>query len=150
MSVKNPDNSASGKPGLSKLLRFALTIVIAHAAVATLHGAAHQALGVSLSVSQSLFVIIVIAIAPVLAGLLLWKKPSAAGAVMLALSMAGSLVFGVYNHFVALSPDHVSHVGAMSNSAWVTVFQATALLLPLTELAGTVVGLLLLKRVSAS
>ncbi len=125
-------------------------MVIAHAAVATLHGAAHQTLGVELSTSQSLFVIVVIAVAPVLAGLLLWKKHGTAGAVMLAISMAGSLVFGVYNHFVTLSPDHVSHVAAMSNSAWVTVFQATALLLPLTELAGTVVGLLLLKRASAS
>ncbi|HEX8000736.1 MAG TPA: hypothetical protein VF528_20310 [Pyrinomonadaceae bacterium] len=131
---------------MNTLTRFALVTVIAHAAVATLHGAAHQRLGVGLSTSQSLFVIVVITIAPIVAAILLWKKLPTAGAVILTLSMAGSLLFGVYNHFVGISPDHVSNVAAMSRSSWVSVFQSTAFLLPLTEAAGTIAGIFLLKR----
>jgi uncharacterized membrane protein len=131
---------------MGKLIRFTWATIIVHAGVSTLHGAAHQILGVKLTLSQSLFVIIVIAIAPLLAGVLLWKKASAAGAIILLLSMAGSLAFGVYHHFVAISPDHVAHVSALSHSSWVTVFQATAFLLAPVEAVGVVAGILLLKR----
>lgn len=130
---------------MNKLKRFALMTVIVHAAVSTLHGAAHKILGVSLTMFQSLFVIVVIAAAPLLAGVLLWKKTSEAGAVMLLISMAGALVFGVYYHFVAISPDHVSHVAALSQSLWVPVFQVTAFLLAPIEALGVAAAVLLLK-----
>lgn len=135
---------------MTVLTRLALAIVIAHAAIATLHGAAHKALGVELSLSQTLFVAIVITVAPVLAGVLLWKRAGAAGAPVFLISMAGSFVFGVYYHFIAISPDHVSHVAATSRGPWATAFQVTAFLLMFVELAGIVVGALLSKRVFAS
>ena len=53
-----------------------------------------------------------------------------------AATMAGSLVFGIVNHFVIVSPDHVSHVAA----EWRTLFGTTAALLVATELAGVVAG----------
>jgi hypothetical protein len=52
--------------------------------------------------------------------------------------MAGSLVFGVVNHFVIVSPDHVSHVPA----EWSTLFTVTAVLLAVLEAAGTAAGVL--------
>jgi hypothetical protein len=45
--------------------------------------------------------------------------------------MAASLVFGVVNHFLLASPDHVSHVAQQ----WRTLFATTAVLLALTEAA---------------
>ena len=47
--------------------------------------------------------------------------------------MAGSLVFGLVNHFVLASPDHVAHVAP----EWRPLFTATAVLLALTEALGS-------------
>jgi hypothetical protein len=60
--------------------------------------------------------------------------------------MAGAFVFGVYNHFVLTGSDHVFHVPGIPGSLWVTAFQATAALLALSEAAGAITGLLILKR----
>jgi hypothetical protein len=130
-------------------IRPALVIVVAHAVVVALHSAAHLILDVQASPAQTVFIVAVIMIAPVLAGLLLWRKVKMTGALLLAGSMMGSLVFGVYNHFVALSPDHVSHVSQMSPVSWAVVFQVTAVLLALTEALGFGVGVTMLKRSQA-
>jgi hypothetical protein len=52
--------------------------------------------------------------------------------------MAGSLIFGLYYHYVALSADHVSQLplGAAQG-----LFRLTALLLVAAETFGLVVGL---------
>lgn len=84
-------------------------------------------------------------LAPLAAGLLLWKRMKTAGALLLAASMAGSLIFGVYNHFVALSPDHVSHVGLLPQKFWALIFQITAVLLVLIEATGIWAGMRTLK-----
>ena len=129
-----------------KAARFALFVIVIHAAIAALHGAAHRALNIELSRSQLLFVAAVVVIAPLLAGVLLLKRGGSSGSILLALSMAGALVFGLYNHFVLVGPDHVSHVPGPPGSLWVTVFQVTAALLALSEAAGAVAGLLMLKK----
>lgn len=133
----------------SSVVRFALLIVVAHAIVVALHSAAHQILGVEASQAQLLFIVAVIIILPPLAGVIIWKGIKGAGAVLLACSMAGSFVFGVYNHFVAHSPDHVSEVSAMSPASWAVIFQITAVLLAVTEALGVYAGMLMLKRDSA-
>lgn len=120
-------------------------MIIIHALVSALHGAAHEQLDVPLSTFQNLYVLLVIVIAPVVAWLLLWRKQFLAGAVLLLCSMAGSLFFGVYNHFVASSPDHVSHVAAAASGIWVVVFQVTAALLAVVEAFGCLVGVWLLR-----
>ena len=130
----------------SNVIRLALATILAHALVVAVHSAAHQILGVQASPTQLLFIVTVIIIAPPLACILLWKGPNVSGAVLLACSMAGALVFGVYNHFVAISPDHISHVSRMSPTSWSIIFQATALLLAITEGFGIYAGLAILKR----
>lgn len=127
-------------------IRLALAAVIAHAVVVALHSTAHQILGVQASPLQMLFIVTVIIIAPPLAGVLLWKDFRWPGAMLLAASMAGSLIFGVYNHFVAHSPDHVSQVSSMSPAGWAVVFQVTALLLSITEALGICAGVLIMER----
>jgi hypothetical protein len=126
--------------------RLAIAIIIAHAAVAFLHAAAHQVLDIRVSTAQLIFILTVIMLSPLVAGLLLWKRLMMAGGMLLAAAMLGSLLFGVYNHFMALSPDHVSHVGGLPQKSWPFIFQATASLLALIEMAGSWVGFRTMKK----
>lgn len=130
---------------MSKVVRFALLIVIAHTIVVALHSAAHQILSVQASPAQLVFIVAVIIIAPPLAGVLIWKGAKEAGTILLACSMAGSLVFGVYNHFVTLSPDHVSEISSMQPATWAVIFQATAAILAIVEALGVYCGIVMLK-----
>ena len=123
-----------------KAARYAIQVIVVHALVSALHGAAHAQLDVPLSFAQNLFVVVVIMIAPLVAGLLLWRKQHLSGTLIFVCSMAGALVFGVYNHFVASSPDHVSHVAVMASGGWVIVFQVTAALVAIIEAFGCLVG----------
>jgi Na+/proline symporter len=126
--------------------RVALFVVIAHAAIVALHSAAHQVLDVRASTAQTVFIVSFIIVAPLVAGGLLWRRASRAGALVLAISLAGSLLFGVYNHFVAESPDHVAHVSLMSPGSWAIIFQATAVLLALSEALGIYAGVRVLRK----
>jgi hypothetical protein len=113
--------------------------VLVHLAVMMLHGQAHDRLHVGLSAWQNIYVIAVIAIAPLIAMLLLWTRYARLGLIVLVVSMAGSLIFGLIYHFVVVSPDHVSHLPPGDAQG---LFRMTAVLLMLTELFGVVVGLL--------
>ena len=114
-------------------------VVLAHLAVMMFHGQAHQQLGVGLSAWQNTFVFVVIAIAPLVAMLLLWTRLARLGLILLAVSMGGSLIFGLAYHYIIVSPDHVSHLPPGDAQG---LFRMTAGLLMLTELIGVIVGLL--------
>jgi hypothetical protein len=64
--------------------------------------------------------------------------------------MLGSFVFGVYYHFIANTIDHVSHVAYLQPVFWSQMFQATALLLAMSELFGAAIGAISLFRRSQS
>lgn len=113
--------------------------VLAHLAVMMLHGQAHDKLSVGLSSWQNIYVLVVIAIAPLFAMVLLWTRYTRPGLLLLVVSMAASLIFGVVYHYVVVSPDHVSHLPPGDAQGQ---FRMTAALLILTELFGVVVGLL--------
>jgi hypothetical protein len=51
--------------------------------------------------------------------------------------MFGSLVFGLYDHFLAVGPDHIHW---QPPNAWGTTFVLTAYLLLITEAIGTYIG----------
>ena len=110
----------------------------AHFAAGILHGLAHAKTGVYLGPRGNLFIVLVITVAPLVAAALLWTTRSKAASLLLVGSMAGSLVFGVYNHFVVVSPDHVLHVPG--TQVWRRVFQASSVLLALSEVVGCAVG----------
>ena len=112
--------------------------VLAHLVVSMVHGRAHEGLAVGLSSWQNMYVLIVIVIAPLIAMVLIWTRLARPGLVLLVISMAGSLTFGVAYHYVVISPDHVSHLPLGDAQG---LFRTTALLLVLTELFGVVVGL---------
>ena len=117
--------------------------VLAHLVVSIIHGRAHEGLAVGLSSWQNMYVMIVIVIAPLIAMMLIWTRLARPGLVLLVISMAGALIFGVVYHYVVISPDHVSHLPPGDAQG---LFRTTALLLVLTELFGVVVGLLGLRE----
>jgi hypothetical protein len=81
-----------------------------------------------MSPAANLFVFIVILAGP-LVGLALTWPAVRLGSWLIAITMAGSLVFGLVNHFVFASPDHVAQVAP----EWRPLFTATAMLLAVTE-----------------
>jgi uncharacterized membrane protein YqaE (UPF0057 family) len=131
----------------SSLVRIAIAIIVAHVVVGTVHGTAHVAMGINMSLAQNLYILIVIWALPVVSGLLLWRRRARAGFVLLCLSMLGALPFGAYYHFVATGADNV---GSLGHHLWALPFQITAVLLALTEAAGSLVGLLGARRVRVS
>jgi hypothetical protein len=123
---------------LNMVFALAILAVLAHAVVALVHGVAHVRLGVALNTWQQCYVAIVIALAPLVAAGMLGTRWARWGYALLAASMAGSLVFGVYFHYVAVSPDHVAHLPPGDWQGW---FRGTALLLAVAEAFGLAVGL---------
>jgi hypothetical protein len=113
-------------------------IVVAHLLVNIAHGLAHQELGVGLSPPDSIFVIVVILIAPLLAMMLLWTAKKRLGLILVSLSMFGSLLFGLYHHFIVISRDHVHSQPA---NPWGIAFVLTAYGLLIAEAIGTYVGI---------
>src|SRR6185312_3046254 len=123
--------------------RICTVIVLAHLVVAIVHGWAHQSLMIGLTTNQQLFIIIVIIAAPLVAMVLSWTQAANTSATLLGLSMLGSLVFGVVNHYVIASPDHVSHLPGVPAAL---AFKVTAALLVITEVLGCLAGWRALQR----
>jgi len=113
-----------------------VTIVVAHLLVSLVHGAAHAQSRVFLSTAGNLYVWTVIMAGPLVGLAALRALSGRVGAWIIAVSMAGALVFGLVNHFIIESGDHVSHV----IGPWRTTFAVTAALLAITEAAGCGVG----------
>jgi hypothetical protein len=108
--------------------RWLTAAILSHLVISIVHGTAHAEAHVPLSRASNLFVFIVIVAGP-LAGLALTWPAKRVGSWVIAVTMAGSLVFGLLNHFVFASPDHVAHVARQ----WQPLFTTTAVLLALTE-----------------
>ncbi len=128
----------SGRQRAKWIARLGLMVVLAHLLVMLAHNAAHDELGVELSALQLGYATLVILLAPIGALILLFTRWARLGAILLAAAMAGALVFGVYWHYVAVSPDHVSHLPAGDAQG---LFRLTALGLAAVEAVGVVVGL---------
>ncbi len=126
------------------LNRLGILIVLIHALIASVHSAAHNALAITMSSWQNAYILIVIVVMPLVAAFLLWRR-SRNGFIVLAISMAGSLVFGGYYHFILAGPDNVAY---LAHHSWTFPFQITALLLAVSELAGVIVGLLGFRRLA--
>lgn len=122
---------------MHSIIRYGTIVVVIHAIVVALHGLAHGKIPVPLSLPQSLFVGSVIVLAPIAAMILLWTPFQQVGSWLLLSSMAGAILFGIYHHFIVISPDHVSQIPF---SGWGVLFHITAILLFLTEGLGCAIG----------
>ena len=112
-----------------------------HTVANVAHGVPHAEVPVALARWQTAFVYLVVLAAPVVALGLLWRGRFRAGATLLAASMAASLAFGLFFHFVVPNPDHVD---AVPTGPWRGPFRATAVLVALSDAVGVAVGVWLL------
>jgi hypothetical protein len=110
-------------------------VVVLHLLVSLVHGWAHGTAGVAGNGPSMAFVVIVIIAGPLVGLAWMWKN-AVAGARIIGVTMAASLVFGLVNHFIIASPDRVDYVVAHAR----TVFEVTAVMLVLSEAAGAVLG----------
>jgi hypothetical protein len=122
---------------------YGTAIVLFHMLVTLIHGAAHSELHIGLSRAELTFVRIVILLCPLVAMGLLWTPWRTSGLVVLTLSMAGSLLFGLYHHFMVTGPDHV---GQQTPGLWANAFGITAYGILMIEAFGTYAGVHLLLR----
>jgi len=108
----------------------ATLIVLLHLLVLFAHGKAHSELQIGASAWQGTFIAVVIFIGPVFAMALLWTRLQRIGFVMLAVTMAGSFVFGVAYHFLVPGSDNAlsRHYGH-----WESLFRMTATWLAVIE-----------------
>ena len=113
--------------------------VIVHLVASLWHGSAHTHLGIELSTQQTLFIYLVIIIAPVIAGILVWTRYVSIGLWVFFLAMLGSFLFGVYHHYVLVSPDNISHLPPGTPQSH-SHFVASAGVIALIELASTLYG----------
>lgn len=118
-------------------------VVVVHGVVNAAHGAAHSMLGVEISSWQQAFIGIVIGLSPLVAAVLLWTSRARLGAAILIGSMAAAFVFGVYYHYVAVSPDHVDHLPPGDARG---LFRGSALFVAASQALGVVVGLWSIRR----
>ncbi|MBW4588831.1 hypothetical protein G7B40_022450 [Aetokthonos hydrillicola Thurmond2011] len=113
-----------------KFAQYGTIITVVHAIANGLHGLAHIEIPVALSALESAFVGIVVLLTPIIAAVLLWTQFYRVGNWLLFGSLAGSFLFGLYKHFIVISPDHVSQV---SFEDWGMLFQVTAVLILLVD-----------------
>jgi hypothetical protein len=123
---------------MQRIAIVATGIVALNLLISFLHGLAHQWLGVALNPWQWTFVAVVIVVAPLVAMILYWGRFRRGAALLLFLSMIGSLIFGVYHHFMVPSPDHVAHLPEGNGQ---TFFIVTAILLVPVEVLGAAFGI---------
>ena len=122
---------------MNRSAKYVTAIVVAHLLVNIAPGLAHRELRVGFDPPASIFVTVVVLVSPLLAMALVWTTKKRIGLILLSLSMFGSLLFGLYHHFLVASPDHVRLQPA---SAWGITFVLTAYLLLITEAIGTYIG----------
>jgi hypothetical protein len=121
----------------------ATLLVALHVAVAVGHGNAHLHLHIQLSAWQRIFIGVVILIGPVLAVGLLWTRLKRTASVLLLVTMAGSLLFGVAYHFVVPGSDNALH---LHEGPWESLFGMTATWLALIETGAVVWCVWVLRR----
>jgi hypothetical protein len=114
-------------------------LVVIHLAATLWHGNAHTQLAIGLPLEKTIFVYVVILLAPIIAAGLVWTRYRSIGLWLFFLSMLGALLFGAYHHYVMVSPDNIGHLPAgspESHSQFITSAAAIALL----ELASALYG----------
>ncbi len=125
------------------------TLVIIHLIATLWHGDAHSTLGIDLPTLKILYVYAVILAAPIVSVILVWTRFIVFGAGLFAFSMAGAVVFGVYHHYVLLSPDNIAHLPTGLAEAH-SQFIESAALIAIIELLSALLGFFVLGHAYAT
>ena len=104
-------------------------------------------LPVPLTGPQTVFVGSVIILLPLVGAGLLWTRYRGLAAWTIALSMFGSFVFGVINHYILVSSDNVMVVPAHAGRG---AFIVSAALLSVTEVISTVLSVIAIRSLQPS
>jgi hypothetical protein len=121
--------------GMSVLQKSLISsLVVIHLAANLWHASAHTQLMIDLPPIKLAFVIVVILLAPVACGIFVWTRFETAALSVLTLSMLGALVFGVYHHYILVSPDNIAHLPDGPPAAHARFIDSAAIL-ALLELA---------------
>jgi len=122
------------------MTKIVITVLVGvHLLVATWHGGAHTELAIALPPLKSFFVYAVVVFAPIAAAVLVWTRYLSTGLWLFLLSMLSSCLFGVYHHYVMVSPDNIGHLPAGSGAAH-SHFIVSAAVLALIELFAALWG----------
>ena len=122
--------------------RLALTVIVMHLAVATLHGVAHGVLAVPAGHHAGLLVIAAaVYVGPLIALAALLGGRRVAGALVLSASMAAALSYGLAFHYILNTPDHVAYAPRGFRG---DAFRLSAGCLAILEVCGLAAGALLL------
>lgn len=108
-------------------------IVILHLGLNAIHGLAHARAKVWLSSASTLFVLTIILIAPIVGLITQRMIHPRAGALIIAVSLAGAFFFGAANHFLIHGADHVSQIAQPQHA----LFGISAASLAVTEFFGS-------------
>ncbi len=118
-------------------LRLVIAIIIAHVIAVIVHAAAHFSLDVNLSILHNIFIVLVIMLSPVAAGILIWKGRHHAGVLLFGASMFGAFAFGFYFHLVENGIDNIANIPAGTSG---DIFRLSAIALAIVEAIGSIVG----------
>lgn len=122
------------------MTRIAITaLVVIHLAASLWHGDAHTKLAIGLPLEKTIFVFVVILIAPIVAAGLVWTRFVSIGLWAFVLSMLGALLFGAYHHYVMVSPDNIGHL-PIGSPEFHSQFISSAAAIALLELASALYG----------
>ena len=114
-------------------------LVLVHLAATLWHGDAHTRLAIELPPLKTAFVLVVILVAPIVAAGLVWTRYVSIGLWVFVFSMLGALLFGVYHHYLMVSPDNVSHLPA-GNPEFHNQFISSAAVIAALELVSAFYG----------
>jgi len=122
------------------MTRIAITVLaLIHLLSTVWHGNAHTRLAIELPPAKTIFVVGVILIAPLVSVGFVWTRFVSVGLWIFFLSMLGALLFGVYHHYVMVSPDNVSHLPA-GNPDFHSQFISSAAIIAFLELVSALVA----------
>jgi hypothetical protein len=123
--------------------------VLAHHAVACVHGGAHTDLAIEMALWQTTFINVVILLLPLAGAVLMWTSYRRLGLYAVAAGMTGALVFGVVHHYMMESADHIAHLPTAEAHVHAT-FEWTAGAIAMLEGAGAAIAAYFLGRGSGS
>lgn len=123
---------------MNTIKRYGIWIVVIHSMILLVHELAHLSLTIDLSLQQRIVVVLIFVLTPIATLALLWTNRLQSGFLLLLLGMVAAFVFGVVNHFVFITKDHVWHA---PHGAMLPVFQVTAYLMAVVEAIGALLGL---------
>jgi hypothetical protein len=123
----------------------ATLFVMLHLVIVLVHGEAHSQLHIQPTFWQRSFIALVIVIGPVIAMSLVWMRLQKIGLVLFLLTMAGSLFFGLANHFFISGSDNALE---FHHEHWESVFRMTATSLAVVETVSVAWCVWALKQIS--